>query len=86
VDILGASEATVPRDINSLADAGQIRPIGGGAEALTPRNELRLVGVPFEMNREIARRRNARSRSPRRISSEMAKASSSVAARSLTRS
>jgi DeoR family ulaG and ulaABCDEF operon transcriptional repressor len=53
VEILGASEATVRRDINSLADAGRIRRIRGGAEALTPRHEAHLVGMPFDMSREI---------------------------------
>ena len=42
VDILDASEATVRRDINGLGDAGQIRRIRGGAEALTPRHEIAL--------------------------------------------
>jgi DeoR family ulaG and ulaABCDEF operon transcriptional repressor len=54
VEILGTSEATVRRDVNSLADNGQIRRIRGGAEALTPRHEAHLVGVPFEMSRAIA--------------------------------
>ena len=50
VDILDASEATVRRDINGLADAGQIRRIRGGAEALTPRHESHLVGTPYALN------------------------------------
>lgn len=54
VEILGTSEATVRRDVNALADSGQIRRIRGGAEALTPRHEAHLVGVPFEMSRAIA--------------------------------
>jgi DeoR/GlpR family transcriptional regulator of sugar metabolism len=54
VEILGTSEATVRRDVNALADGGQIRRIRGGAEALTPRHEAHLVGVPFEMSRAIA--------------------------------
>jgi DeoR family ulaG and ulaABCDEF operon transcriptional repressor len=53
VDVLGASEATVRRDINALADEGQLRRIRGGAEALTPRHESRLVGVPFELSQGI---------------------------------
>src|SRR6185436_17557565 len=54
VEILGTSEATVRRDVNALADNGQVRRIRGGAEALTPRHEAHLVGVPFEMSRAIA--------------------------------
>ncbi|MEP7247522.1 MAG: DeoR/GlpR family DNA-binding transcription regulator, partial [Gammaproteobacteria bacterium] len=54
VELLGASEATVRRDINSLAESGRIRRIRGGAEALTPLHEAHLVGVPFEMNQDIS--------------------------------
>src|SRR5215510_8312515 len=54
VETLGASEATVRRDINALADAGQIRRIRGGAEALTPRHDAHLVGVPFDLNRQVS--------------------------------
>jgi len=50
VEILGASEATVRRDINALAETGQLRRIRGGAEALQPRHEAHLVGVPFQLN------------------------------------
>jgi DeoR family ulaG and ulaABCDEF operon transcriptional repressor len=50
VDILDASEATVRRDINALADMGDLRRIRGGAEALTPRHEAHLVGVPYALN------------------------------------
>jgi DeoR family ulaG and ulaABCDEF operon transcriptional repressor len=53
VELLDASEATVRRDINALAEAGQIRRIRGGAEALTPRHEAHLVGVPFALNRGL---------------------------------
>ena len=63
VEILGASEATVRRDINALADSRQLKRVRGGAEALAPRHEAHLVGMPFEMSagigsackREIAR-------------------------------
>jgi DeoR family ulaG and ulaABCDEF operon transcriptional repressor len=50
VETLGVSEATVRRDINALADEGQLRRIRGGAEALTPRHEAHLVGMPFELS------------------------------------
>jgi DeoR family ulaG and ulaABCDEF operon transcriptional repressor len=54
VETLGASEATVRRDINALAEVGQLRRIRGGAEALTPRHETHLVGMPFELSLGIA--------------------------------
>jgi len=53
VETLGASEATVRRDINAMADRGQIRRIRGGAESLTPRHEAHLVGTPFSLNQSI---------------------------------
>jgi len=53
VEIMGASEATVRRDINALAEQGRIRRIRGGAEALTPRHEAHLVGMPFELSQGI---------------------------------
>jgi DeoR family ulaG and ulaABCDEF operon transcriptional repressor len=53
VEILGASEATVRRDINGMAEAGVLRRIRGGVEALTPRHESHLVGTPFLLNQEI---------------------------------
>ena len=46
VEILGASEATVRRDINGMAEAGVLRRIRGGVEALTPRHASHLVGTP----------------------------------------
>jgi DeoR family ulaG and ulaABCDEF operon transcriptional repressor len=53
VDILEASEATVRRDINALGNAGELRRIRGGAEALTPRYETHLVGVPYALNARV---------------------------------
>lgn len=53
VEILGASEATVRRDINALAERGLVRRIRGGAESLTPRHEAHLAGMPFELSRGI---------------------------------
>lgn len=50
---LGASETTVRRDINALADIGVLKRIRGGAESLRPRHEAHLVGVPFELNRGV---------------------------------
>jgi DeoR family ulaG and ulaABCDEF operon transcriptional repressor len=56
VEILGASEATVRRDINALAEGGRLRRIRGGAESLTPHHEAHLVGVPFELSLGLAAR------------------------------
>jgi DeoR family ulaG and ulaABCDEF operon transcriptional repressor len=53
VEILDASDATVRRDVNALADRGEIRRIRGGAEAVRPRHEARLVGTPFALSRNI---------------------------------
>lgn len=53
VEILGASEATVRRDINAMAERGQLRRIRGGAESLTPRHEAHLVGMPFDLSQGI---------------------------------
>ena len=53
VETLGASEATVRRDINALAEQRRLRRIRGGAEALTPRHEAHLVGMPFELSQAI---------------------------------
>ena len=53
VEILDSSEATVRRDINALAEQGKIRRIRGGAEALSPRHESHLVGVPFALSRDM---------------------------------
>jgi len=53
VEILDASDATVRRDVNALADRGEIRRIRGGAEAVRPRHEARLVGTPFALSRDM---------------------------------
>src|SRR5258706_4791361 len=53
VEFLNVSEATVRRDIDALSEAGQIRRIRGGAEALAPRYETHLAGVPFALNLEV---------------------------------
>ncbi len=53
VDLLDSSEATVRRDIGTMAAMGHIRRVRGGAEALTPRHETHLAGMPFEMSRGI---------------------------------
>jgi DeoR family ulaG and ulaABCDEF operon transcriptional repressor len=50
VEMLGASEATVRRDINTLAERNQLRRIRGGAESLSPRHQSHLVGMPFSLS------------------------------------
>ena len=52
-DLLGASEATVRRDIVALADRGEVRRVRGGVEALQPRFRPHLVGTPLAISRDI---------------------------------
>jgi DeoR family ulaG and ulaABCDEF operon transcriptional repressor len=54
VEIVGASDATIRRDVTALAEGGQLRRVRGGAEAVHPRHEAHLVGVPFALSREVA--------------------------------
>ena len=54
LDLLDASEATIRRDINTLAERGDIKRIRGGAEAVRPRHQAHLVGMPFSVNQDIA--------------------------------
>lgn len=49
LDLLGASEATIRRDLNALAERGDVKRIRGGAEAVRPRHPPRLAGAPLEM-------------------------------------
>jgi len=53
VEALGASEATIRRDINTMGERGEIRRIRGGAEAIRPRLEAHLVGMPFSLSQDI---------------------------------
>src|SRR5688572_26904914 len=53
VELLGASEATIRRDLNAMAERGEVRRIRGGAEALRPRLEAHLVGMPFSLSQDI---------------------------------
>src|SRR5256886_13002599 len=50
VELLSASDATIRRDINALAEQSQLRRIRGGAEAIQPRHEAHLVGMPFNLS------------------------------------
>lgn len=54
LDLLDASEATIRRDINTLAERGDIKRIRGGAEAVRPRHQAHLVGMPFAVSQDIA--------------------------------
>jgi DeoR family ulaG and ulaABCDEF operon transcriptional repressor len=54
VELLGASQASIRRDINALAERGEIRRIRGGAESLLPRYQAHLVGSPFELSQQVA--------------------------------
>jgi DeoR family ulaG and ulaABCDEF operon transcriptional repressor len=54
VEILGASEATVRRDIGTLAQRGDITRIRGGAQSVRPRHEAHLVGLPFKLSQGVA--------------------------------
>ena len=49
-----SSDATVRRDIAALAEQGKLRRVRGGAEAINPRLQAHLVGVPFAMSEEVA--------------------------------
>ena len=53
LDLLGASEATIRRDINALAEKGEVKRIRGGAEAVRPRHQPHLVGMPFAMSQDV---------------------------------
>jgi DeoR family transcriptional regulator, ulaG and ulaABCDEF operon transcriptional repressor len=53
VDMLDASDATVRRDIVAMAERGEIRRVRGGAEAIRPRHEVHLVGMPFALSRDV---------------------------------
>ena len=52
--LLGASEATIRRDINALAEKGEVKRIRGGAEAVRPRHQPHLVGMPFAMSQDVS--------------------------------
>ena len=75
VETLGASEATVRRDVNAMADRNQIRRIRGGAESLSPRHEAHLVGVPFALSQGM---RVAQKRAIARATAELIKDGESI--------
>ena len=51
-ELLGASEATIRRDVVAMADRGEIRRVRGGVEALLPRYQPHLVGTPLALSLE----------------------------------
>jgi len=53
VELLGASEATIRRDINSLHKEGRLRKVRGGAESLRPPTSTSLAGRPFAISQTI---------------------------------
>jgi DeoR family ulaG and ulaABCDEF operon transcriptional repressor len=50
VELTGASEATIRRDIAALAGEGRVRKVRGGAEALVPARVGTLAGRSFRQN------------------------------------
>lgn len=53
VDLLGASEATIRRDIAQLHKEKKLRRIRGGAEAINPSSSVGLAGRPFSVNETL---------------------------------
>ncbi|MCF6326155.1 MAG: DeoR/GlpR family DNA-binding transcription regulator [Devosiaceae bacterium] len=53
VEMTGASEATIRRDIAALHVQGSLRRVRGGAEAITPPSQTVLMGRPYRVNEEI---------------------------------
>ena len=53
VELTGASEATIRRDINALHVEGRLRRVRGGAEALHPPQMVGIAGRPFSVNEAV---------------------------------
>jgi DeoR family ulaG and ulaABCDEF operon transcriptional repressor len=53
VELTGASEATIRRDITALHVAGRLRRVRGGAEALHPPQTVGIAGRPFSVNEGV---------------------------------
>jgi DeoR family transcriptional regulator, ulaG and ulaABCDEF operon transcriptional repressor len=53
VDLTGASEATIRRDIAALDNQKRLRRVHGGAEAINPPQIFGLAGRPFTVNATI---------------------------------
>jgi DeoR family transcriptional regulator, ulaG and ulaABCDEF operon transcriptional repressor len=53
VELMGASEATIRRDIAAMADRGELRRVRGGAEALRPRHQVHLGASHFATEEHV---------------------------------
>ena len=53
VELTGASEATIRRDIGALHVQGRLRRVRGGAEALHPPQMVGIAGRPFSVNETV---------------------------------
>jgi DeoR family ulaG and ulaABCDEF operon transcriptional repressor len=53
VELTGASEATIRRDIAALHVSGKLRRVRGGAEALHPPETVGIAGRPFSVNEGV---------------------------------
>jgi DeoR family ulaG and ulaABCDEF operon transcriptional repressor len=53
VEFLGASEATIRRDITAMAGRGELRRVRGGAEALRPRHRGHLSATHFAAEEKV---------------------------------
>src|SRR4030042_442553 len=53
VELTGASEATIRRDIGALHVQQRLRRVRGGAEALSPPQFIGLAGRPFSVNETL---------------------------------
>jgi len=51
-ELLGASEATIRRDVAAMSERGELRRVRGGVEALRPNFQPHLVGTPFVLARD----------------------------------
>ena len=53
VEMTGASQATIRRDVAALHLQGKLRRVRGGAEAVNPPSQSGLIGRPFSVNESI---------------------------------
>ena len=53
-DHFSVTPQTIRRDINALAEKGEVKRIRGGAEAVRPRHQPHLVGMPFAMSQDVS--------------------------------
>lgn len=53
VEMTGASEATIRRDITALDQQNKLRKVRGGAEALHPPQQAHIAGRPFDVNKVV---------------------------------